>query len=725
VVERDFIKQSAMIGVIEDVMSTVKLLPGVSYAGGFNSFLSVRGGEPDGLTHVRDGLVVKYPYHWGGGVSVFNPHTVDSVKLSAGIFPVRYGQATSGLMEVSSIDPVQGLRWEVAQSTSTLEGYGQIPFGRDGGLLLGSRLTNYDVVFAMTGQFLEDQGVTFSRVPYIYAGYLRAYDRPSPQTEWFINGFVGTDGIGLAAIEPDVDESREILNTFDFFWENNAASLGGGVSRLVGDRLLISGLAGYEYVQNTVDAAFTERGTRTYSDEFVEQVNSNPEFAAYAPFVSAGGSFSIDLPNGFYNATVLQHNQLRVDADYQLNDFHVLQFGAGSFLPINQYVAEGEFWTTNVDENGQVENELLTFDQSEPSNRTVTTFAYANWQPQLVPSLLSADIGVRVDHAYLAGRDFGLNTVPALGPRALVRWTPEVSGVFDEITTTLGTGIFTKVPFDAGLINEDLELDDFELAAPKSLMALAGWEARFRGGVRFKIEGYYKYLYDRFYINVEEQATPEGTTEGVPAVYSDGIGHVGGFDLILDRRTSRWIDGMLAYSFIHARYLNPTETDFEAGPTEPRGRWYYPSFHRFHTMNLFVNLKPRDWMTISTTVTFATGALAPGYGEKEIVPVFIADERGGLNVMETYEREQLYVDDNREGWVLPVDLRLSFHNYPGDGKLYREFYIGGEDILAPLVNRWAPSSDSVTTDRYTGEDTRAAEQDATFPIVSVGLRLSY
>ncbi len=59
VVEREFIKSSAMIGVIEDVMSTVKLLPGVSYNGGFGSFLSVRGGEPGGLTHVMDGLVVK------------------------------------------------------------------------------------------------------------------------------------------------------------------------------------------------------------------------------------------------------------------------------------------------------------------------------------------------------------------------------------------------------------------------------------------------------------------------------------------------------------------------------------------------------------------------------------------------------------------------------------------------------------------------------------------
>jgi hypothetical protein len=70
-------------------------------------------------------------------------------------------------------------------------------------------------------------------------------------------------------------------------------------------------------------------------------------------------------------------------------------------------------------------------------------------------------------------------------------------------------------------------------------------------------------------------------------------------------------------------------------------------------------------------------------------------------------------------------VRLAFHGYREDSKVYREFYVGGEDVLAPLINRIAPASDSITTDRYTGEDTRAADQNVSFPIVSVGLRVSY
>ena len=148
-----------------------------------------------------------------------------------------------------------------------------------------------------------------------------------------------------------------------------------------------------------------------------------------------------------------------------------------------------------------------------------------------------------------------------------------------------------------------------------------------------------------------------------------------------------------------------------------------------------MNFKPRDWLTLTTTVSFATGTLAPGYGEKETVPAYIADARDdfsafpgapeGLNVAETYTRDQFYDEDNRNGWEMPVDVRLSIHNFRRGRKVYREFYFGVEDVLGPLIATLAPSSDSVTTDKYTGEDTAAADQDVSFPIISTGFRMSY
>lgn len=718
VVERDLLKTTSMIGVFEDVMSTIKILPGVTYAGAFNSYLSVRGGEPGSLTHVMDGFVVQYPYHWGGGVSIFNPHMVDSVKLSAGIFSVRYGQATSGLMEVTTIKPVNGVRWEFAQSTSTLEGYGQAPIGENSGVFVGTRLTNYDLVFAMTGQFLEDTGITFSRVPYIYDAYVKFYSRPRPTTELALNMFAGTDGIGLEAIDPDADIETEILDTFDFQWINRDTFASFTVSQLVGDRLLIDALAGYEYWAATVDASFYERGTRTYSDEFV---------TLYSDLVSPGDTFTVNARSDFEYTDILHHLQTRGDAEYQITDRHLFQAGTGAFFSIFEYEADGSLWNIEFDESGLPEYRRSEVDAAAPSNRVLTTFAYTGLASTLVQDRLESEIGVRVDHSVLFGDGFTINTYPALGPRALLRFTPDMAGhVREEATWSLGTGIFSKMPFESIQLTEEMGVGNFDVSVPKAFTTVLGWESRWSGGYRFKIEGYYKYLYDRFYINEVITSQTDLETEVDIRVRNDGIGHVGGFDLLLDRRTSRRFDGMISYSFIYARYLNPTEDDSGDEATDPRGEWYYPSFHRFHNLNIVLNFKPTEWLTITPTITFATGVPVPVFGDRQIFAATIEDtETGDITLAEMYAREEYYDDDSREGWVMPVDLRISFHSYAPGGRVYREFYIGGEDILAPLWNRIAPSSDAVTTDRYTGEDTRDADQDASFPIVSIGFRLSY
>ncbi|MDR0624491.1 MAG: Plug domain-containing protein, partial [Treponema sp.] len=82
--ERD-IAQTGEIGVIEDVMTTIKLLPGVGYSGMYNAMPSIRGGSPGDLMAVLDGFYIEYPYHWGGGFSIFDPRMIQSAQLSHGV----------------------------------------------------------------------------------------------------------------------------------------------------------------------------------------------------------------------------------------------------------------------------------------------------------------------------------------------------------------------------------------------------------------------------------------------------------------------------------------------------------------------------------------------------------------------------------------------------------------------------------------------------------------
>jgi len=70
VATREEIKGTAELGIVEDLMSTIKLMPGVGYAGGWNAMPSIRGGDPSETTAVFDGAYVRNPYEWGGAFSM-------------------------------------------------------------------------------------------------------------------------------------------------------------------------------------------------------------------------------------------------------------------------------------------------------------------------------------------------------------------------------------------------------------------------------------------------------------------------------------------------------------------------------------------------------------------------------------------------------------------------------------------------------------------------------
>ncbi|MCX7787012.1 MAG: TonB-dependent receptor [Spirochaetes bacterium] len=719
VVDKEMVKHTAQIGIMEDVLNTVRILPGVIYAGRYTPSLSVRGGEPGGLTHVLDGALIKYPYHWGGMVSIFNPRIVDSVKLSAGIFPVEYGQATSGLLDINLVTPNDGLKWEVGTSISTLEGYGQIPLMKNNraGLLVGSRITHYDLVFALTGNFLEDQGLTFSRVPYIYDFYLKGFYQPNKELSFQFNGFVGQDGIGVKALEPDIDLSREIQNTFDFEWTNWDAFLHGTIQWLPGDRVAMRMLLGYENWVSQVEGRFLEKGSRFYSDAFIDRFGS-------VLGVQKGDFFSVDAESDFTTSTTLHHIQLRLDANYLWNDRLTLKAGGGAYLSLFRYDSLGDLWGISYLSDGTPVYRKDSYSSRAEDNNIWVSFAYLGGTWAWIPSRLTIEGGLRIDHGYFQGEEsFTLNTAPVLGPRLLAFFTPSEA---IPLTLSAGSGIFSKVPFESLLLTRDMGLSDYDVKIPKSFISVLGGEIQWEQGFRFKIETYYKYLYDRFYFNMVPSTTIGSSRELKVRAHNDGIGHAGGFDILLDQRTSRHMDGMVSYSFIVARYKNPTTDGIEEeNPTEPRGRWYYPTFHRFHSLNILVNYKPSTWFTLTTRLSFASGTPLPRFGDKEMFFARFENKDGSSTLAELYTRKSYYDDLNRHSWILPLDVKATFHFYRSGSKVYHELYLGAEDILSPLYTKLMNRRGAVTTDRYTGEDTDSPEAQFSFPVVSIGYRASY
>ncbi|MDR2019961.1 MAG: TonB-dependent receptor plug domain-containing protein, partial [Treponema sp.] len=190
--------RTSEIGIVEDVMTSIKLLPGVGYTGSLGALPSIRGGEPGDLTAVLDGFYIERPYHWGGLFSIFDPKMIESARLSHGVFSARYGHTISGLLELSSrrAHP-ETAELELGLSTSAVNLSLSYPLNGRGGLMAMGRVTYWDPYVDLMKLFIDE--VRYVRqAPYIRSAAFSGYYRFSGDLELNGSAFFGSDGIGIS-----------------------------------------------------------------------------------------------------------------------------------------------------------------------------------------------------------------------------------------------------------------------------------------------------------------------------------------------------------------------------------------------------------------------------------------------------------------------------------------------------------------------------------------------
>lgn len=85
----------------EDIFRSLQLLPGVRSAGDGSSGLHIRGGRPDQNLVLFDGMTIYHVDHFFGFLSAFNTSAVKDVRIFRGGFPAKYGERTSGVIELT------------------------------------------------------------------------------------------------------------------------------------------------------------------------------------------------------------------------------------------------------------------------------------------------------------------------------------------------------------------------------------------------------------------------------------------------------------------------------------------------------------------------------------------------------------------------------------------------------------------------------------------------
>jgi len=742
------IAQTAEIGIIEDVMSTIKLLPGVGYSGLFNAEPSIRGGHPGDMNASLDGFYINNPYFWGGGFSIFDPRMVKSAQLSHGVFSTRYGHTISGLLEITSKEPSPTeTEFELGLNTSAANFNLSLPINGKGGILFMGRITYYDpVIWAakeLSSYIPELEVINYiSRAPYIRAATISGNYRFTDNVVLSATGFLGMDGGGVDFINESITDILDSKTSIIFDYVNYQGFITSSLSWNPHNDMLVKFIvgAGYEGMEldgkieyNIHDKYFTDAFPLKW---FLSAKGLDPDKYQYLQ------DLIITESDSKYNV------QGRIDYDWKISSNFLAAIGVQELFSFsesegNQRAFMDISFSRIEDENvkNNIENflqnplspisttglivEMPMSYQPKSQNKLMTTSGYLLGEYNTEGNRFNAEVGLRLDHFMLFGENgFTLQSDPVLNPRINLDFNILRGKSFlNSLDISAGTGLFSSI--NSIVFDAEEKYNISNIKPNRSWTSVLGIRFEFPESVILNIEGYYKKIFDRMYIPV----SPGSDSVNINPQF-DGEGRVWGIDVMLQKMQSRFLDGWLSYSYTWAQYRDPKGSLGGMGISGGNmgDDWYFPEYHRFHNLNLIINIKPTPRINIYFRFGVASGIpLERRVGDSpRSYPVLVYEGENGENsyFIEKFFWPTVIDENNRTTPALPMDFKFSFFGGNKNGKARFEVYYAIENILGLLYT----SQGNTRFNQYTGEIDNgdfSATYDIPIPIPSFGVKICY
>jgi hypothetical protein len=546
------------------------------------------------------------------------------------------------------------------------------------------------------------------------------------------------DGVGVSYINGPETVNGLTSGTDMFFdYANFQGFITNGLSWNPRNDMLLKTTLGTGYHQAKVDADIRSYISKKFAPGFTEKY----------PFLTPD-SYYVFEPESVIKEDALNITaQGRIDYDWSLGEG--LVFAAGVQEMFNNFIDTGDFnlqmegWFNDLGDSDKqrIREELNppypasplpqsfydtlrviypTSYTSRVDNKLFSTSAYSLMEYSRPDNPFGVELGMRLDHFYITGKGFSASTTPVFNPRLNIDFNAFKSdGLIQSLGFSAGTGLFSSINDMIVMVDERYDLDGARPA--RSWTTVLGTKLDFTGGFSFNIEGYYKYVFDRAYIPF---TTGPGDID--PHPYTDGEGKIWGFDLMLQKHQSRFWDGWISYTFNWARYRDPNGGGGSGFSGGTRGDdWYFPSYHRFHNLNLVLNIKPIPAINFYTRFGFASGTqLAKIVGPITSYPVYVLAEGGNNFFIERYLRATELDENNRTTPSLPLDFKFSILGSNATGRARYEVYVALENALALLYT----AQGNTTFNSYTGEEdtgSNSASYELPIPIPSFGFKLSY
>ena len=134
----------------EEAVRITNRLPGTA-SGGISSRNHIRGGEPNEVLFLLDGLRLYEPFHlkdFQSVATIVNSAAIDGIDFYSGAYPARYGDRMSGVMNISLREPQKPIETELSLSffNASALSLGTFGGGDRGDWLIAGRRGNLDLI---------------------------------------------------------------------------------------------------------------------------------------------------------------------------------------------------------------------------------------------------------------------------------------------------------------------------------------------------------------------------------------------------------------------------------------------------------------------------------------------------------------------------------------------------------------------------------------------------
>lgn len=516
-------------------ISTTTIRPddALRYAGGFydpsrivNSFagiissnsdysndLVIRGNSSRGLLWKLEGIEIPNPNHFsdgqggsGGAFSAITSNVVDNFSFFTGAFPAEFGNAISGVMDLSlrkGNSSVREYAFQTGMIGAELSFEGPFSKTSDASYLFNGRYTNFSIL----------------------------------------------NKLGLI----DLEESNYAPRTMDVAVNINVPMKKTGTLNLFGfsGRSEIGKIADHDFTKwNSLSDRWEEMEMQSSTVAGIRHLYTFPELKTSIKNTLAYTGFKNTFREGYIDSTYVSHNSYSYSYDLPT---------ARYALTVNHKINAGNSFRTGLILNfmqGEMENlrELPSGDYDTlvgPSSSASMTQAYFQWKTRPFQAL-EINSGFHMLHFSMNGQ---LSFEPRIGLRCAL--SPGNFFVF-------GLGVHSRAESLAvynSLIRQSdgsRELSNQETGLSKAFHLISGLDLAINENLFLKIEGYFQHLFNVPIVNkMTSQYSTLNSAERLPdaMLENKGTGRNSGVELTLEKSFSRNYYFLLTGSLFNSWYI--------------------------------------------------------------------------------------------------------------------------------------------------------------------------